>query len=80
MFLSKLVLNLRHPKVRCDLARPYEMHRSLMKGYPYPRVEKSLRPSLPRRNVKERAPGAAGANAGGAQLVLVAGGLHPQQS
>jgi CRISPR system Cascade subunit CasE len=39
MFLSKLVLNLRNSKARYDLARPYEMHRSLMNSYPYPRVE-----------------------------------------
>lgn len=39
MFLSKLVLNLRDPKARHDLARPYEMHRSLMVGYPYQRVD-----------------------------------------
>jgi CRISPR system Cascade subunit CasE len=39
MFLSKLVLNLRNPKARSDLARPYEMHRTLMNGYPYSRVE-----------------------------------------
>jgi CRISPR system Cascade subunit CasE len=39
MFLTKLVLNLRHPKARYDLARPYEMHRTLMNNYPHTRVE-----------------------------------------
>ena len=39
MFLSKLVLNLRDRQARRDLARPYDMHRTLMNGYPYPRVE-----------------------------------------
>lgn len=39
MFLSKLILNLRNPKARGDLARPYEMHRTLMNGYPHLRVE-----------------------------------------
>jgi len=39
MFLSKLALNIRNPKARCDLARPYEMHRTLMNSYPHSRVE-----------------------------------------
>jgi CRISPR system Cascade subunit CasE len=39
MFLSKLVLNLRNPQARSELARPYEMHRTLMNGYPHSRVE-----------------------------------------
>ena len=39
MFLSKLALNLRNHRGRFDLARPYEMHRTLMNAYPYPRVE-----------------------------------------
>jgi CRISPR system Cascade subunit CasE len=39
MFLSKLVLNARDRQARYDLARPYEMHRTLMNGYPYARVE-----------------------------------------
>jgi len=39
MFLSKLVLNIRNPKARGDLARPYEMHRTLMNSYPHTRVE-----------------------------------------
>jgi CRISPR system Cascade subunit CasE len=34
MFLSKLVLNLRNPQVRIDLARPYEMHRTLWRAFP----------------------------------------------
>ena len=32
MFLSKLVLNMRSGFVRRDLARPYEMHRTLLNG------------------------------------------------
>jgi CRISPR system Cascade subunit CasE len=39
MFLSKLTLNVRDRLVRRDLVRPYEMHRTLMNSYPYPRVE-----------------------------------------
>lgn len=39
MFLSKLVLNLRNSKSRYDFGRPYELHRTLMNGYPYARVE-----------------------------------------
>lgn len=39
MFLSKLVLNLRNPQARRDLACAYELHRTLMSGYPYPRDE-----------------------------------------
>jgi CRISPR system Cascade subunit CasE len=39
MFLSKLTLNIRDRLVRRDLARPYEMHRTLMNSYSYPRVE-----------------------------------------
>ena len=39
MFLSKLTLNIRDRLVRRDLARPYEMHRTLMNSYPFPRVE-----------------------------------------
>ena len=39
MFLSKLVLNMRDRQARYDLARPYEMHRTLMNSYPHPRVE-----------------------------------------
>jgi CRISPR system Cascade subunit CasE len=39
MFLSKLTLNIRDRQVCRDLARPYEMHRTLMNCYPYPRVE-----------------------------------------
>jgi CRISPR system Cascade subunit CasE len=34
MFLSKLILNLRSPNVRRDLARPYEMHRTIWKAHP----------------------------------------------
>lgn len=39
MFLSKLTLNIRDRLVRRDLARPYELHRTLMNSYPFPRVE-----------------------------------------
>jgi CRISPR system Cascade subunit CasE len=39
MFLSKLVLNVRNRQARYDLARPYELHRTLMNGYAYPRVQ-----------------------------------------
>jgi CRISPR system Cascade subunit CasE len=39
MFLSKLVLNTRDRQTRYELARPYEMHRTLMTSYPYSRVE-----------------------------------------
>ena len=34
MFLSRLVLNSHDPQVRCDLARPYEMHRTLWRAFP----------------------------------------------
>jgi CRISPR system Cascade subunit CasE len=39
MFLSKLILDTRNRRARSDLARPYEMHRTLMNSYPYARVE-----------------------------------------
>lgn len=39
MFLSQLALNIRDRLARRDLASPYEMHRTLMNSYPYPRVE-----------------------------------------
>jgi CRISPR system Cascade subunit CasE len=39
VFLSKLVLNSRDRRARCDLARPYDMHRSLMNAYPHARVK-----------------------------------------
>jgi CRISPR system Cascade subunit CasE len=39
VFLSKLILNLRDRQARRDLARPYQMHRTLMNCYPYPRVQ-----------------------------------------
>ncbi|MHB1424629.1 MAG: type I-E CRISPR-associated protein Cas6/Cse3/CasE [Gemmataceae bacterium] len=39
MFLSKLVLNVRDRQARYDLARSYELHRTLMNGYAYPRVQ-----------------------------------------
>lgn len=34
MYLSRLVLNLRHRQVRTDLARPYDMHRTLLRAFP----------------------------------------------
>lgn len=34
MFLSRLTLNPRDPQARFDLARPYEMHRTLWRGFP----------------------------------------------
>jgi CRISPR system Cascade subunit CasE len=39
MFLNKLVLNIRDRQARRDLARPYDMHRTLMNSYSYPRGE-----------------------------------------
>jgi CRISPR system Cascade subunit CasE len=39
VFLSKLILNGRDRRVRFVLARPYDMHRTLMNGYPHLRVE-----------------------------------------
>lgn len=38
MYLSKLTLNIRDRQTRHDLARPYEMHRTLMNSYLHPRV------------------------------------------
>jgi CRISPR system Cascade subunit CasE len=34
VYLSRLILNLRNRQVRTDIARPYEMHRSLMHAFP----------------------------------------------
>ena len=34
MYLSRLILNLRHRQVRTDLARPYEFHRTLLRAFP----------------------------------------------
>jgi len=34
MFLSRLCLNLRNPAVRRDLARPYDLHRTLWRAFP----------------------------------------------
>src|SRR5262249_1781465 len=39
MFLSKLVLNNRDRQAGFDLARPYEMHRTLLSGYPHARID-----------------------------------------
>jgi CRISPR system Cascade subunit CasE len=34
MFLSKLILNIRDRQARCDLGRPYDMHRTLWRAFP----------------------------------------------
>jgi CRISPR system Cascade subunit CasE len=34
MFLSRLALNARDRQARCDLAQPYEMHRTLWRAFP----------------------------------------------
>src|SRR5262245_9149219 len=34
MFLSRLLLNVRSPRARLDLARPYEMHRTVWNCHP----------------------------------------------
>lgn len=34
MYLSRLILNLRYRQVRTDLARPYELHRTLLRAFP----------------------------------------------
>lgn len=34
MYLSRLILNVRHRQVRTDLARPYELHRTLLRAFP----------------------------------------------
>lgn len=34
MYLSRLALNLRNRQVRAELARPYEMHRTLLSAFP----------------------------------------------
>jgi len=34
MYLSRLILNPRSRQVQSELARPYELHRTLMKGFP----------------------------------------------
>jgi CRISPR system Cascade subunit CasE len=34
MFLSRLILDSRDPQDRRDLARPYEMHRTLWRAFP----------------------------------------------
>jgi CRISPR system Cascade subunit CasE len=34
MYLSRLMLNLRNRQVRMDLARPYEMHRTILQAFP----------------------------------------------
>jgi CRISPR system Cascade subunit CasE len=39
MYLSKLLLDLRDRQARGDLARPYDMHRTLMNAYGLPRVD-----------------------------------------
>ncbi len=39
MYLSKLTLNPRSAQVRAELARPYEMHRTLMNAFPQGKVK-----------------------------------------
>ena len=34
MYLSRLILNPRHRRVQRELANPYELHRTLMRGFP----------------------------------------------
>lgn len=38
MYLSRLILNPRSRQVRSELARPYEMHRTLLKAFPQGKV------------------------------------------
>ena len=38
MYLSRLILNPRSRQVRSELARPYEMHRTLLKAFPAGKV------------------------------------------
>lgn len=38
MFLSRLILNNRNAQVRSELARPYEMHRTLLRAFPKGKV------------------------------------------
>jgi len=36
MYLSRLILNPRHRRVQSELARPYELHRSILSAFPTP--------------------------------------------
>ncbi|MEN6479300.1 MAG: type I-E CRISPR-associated protein Cas6/Cse3/CasE [Anaerolineales bacterium] len=52
MFLSRLMLNLRHKRTQSELARPYELHRTVMSAFPavLPAEERVLfRPELDER-------------------------------
>lgn len=42
MYLSRLILNPRHPKARRDLANPYEMHRTIAWLFEDPKVARPL--------------------------------------
>src|SRR5437660_10597168 len=65
MFLSKLVLNARDRQARRDLARPYEMHRSVWRAFPQSEPGRVLfRVDVDRR--------------GGNPLVLVQSYLKPE--
>ena len=48
MFLSKLILNPRDRQVRSDLARPYEMHRTLWNRFPSLRRDQASSANLDR--------------------------------
>lgn len=53
MFLSRLMLNLRHKRTQSELARPYELHRTVMSAFPavLPVGERVLfRPELDERH------------------------------
>ena len=39
MYLTQLILNPRSRRVQCEIAEPYQMHRSLMRAYPHNLVE-----------------------------------------
>jgi len=41
MYLSRLTLNQRNAQVRAELARPYEMHRTLLRAFPQGVVDKN---------------------------------------
>jgi CRISPR system Cascade subunit CasE len=65
MFLSKLVLNIRDRQARCDLASPYELHRTLWRAFP---------PTNPGRIMFRVDPDRAGAHS----IVLVQSDLRPE--
>jgi CRISPR system Cascade subunit CasE len=65
VFLSKLVLNPRDRQARCDLAQPYEMHRTLWRAFPERDPGRILFRVDPDRS-------------GGKPIVLVQSDLRPQ--